>query len=208
MKTMNVIEVIRTHVRGVIDEIARILNRATKGRITPDMITWTGFLAHFVIGYYIVTGQLVYAAFLLVIFGLFDALDGSLARLQGVASSRGMFLDAVTDRFKEVILYVSMAWYLPAGSYGQILCVAACGVALSISYVKAKGESAIATSSLNNSHQAINHMFHDGLAAFEIRICIVAIGLLSGHIVAAVGVISVLGLITLYQRFVSVYKVL
>lgn len=205
---MDPIAATRTHIRSLIDQIAIVLNRVSNGRVTPDMVTWVGFLMHFAIGYYIVIGQLVTGAILLIIFGLFDALDGSLARLQNKASSRGMFLDAVTDRFKEVIVYASIAWYLPAGSNGQILCVVACGMALSISYVKAKGESAIATLKTNAQHQEINRMFHDGIAAFEVRIFVICVGLLTGQIVVAIALLVAVGFVTLVQRFIHVYRAL
>jgi CDP-diacylglycerol--glycerol-3-phosphate 3-phosphatidyltransferase len=205
---MNPIAVIRGYIRKGIEQLAVTLNTVTAGRLTPDMVTWTGFLAHFIIGYAIIVGNLGAAAVLLVIFGLFDTLDGSLARLQKVDSPRGMFLDAVTDRFKEVILYTTIAWYLlDKSEAGLVLAVLACGIALSISYVKAKGEAAIAATK-GGTHQAINKMFHDGLAAFEIRITILIFGLLFAQLPLALGIIVLLGGLTLTQRFLHVYRAL
>lgn len=205
---MDPIAVIRKYVRALINQLAVFLNKATRGRLTPDMVTWIGFIAHFAIAYFIITGSFAIAAVLLVVFGLFDTLDGSLARLQEVDSPRGMFLDAVTDRFKEVILYTAISWYLlDVSDVGLVLSVAACGVALSISYVKAKGESAIAATK-GGTHQAINRMFHDGLAAFEIRITLLVLGLAFGQLPFVLGVIVGLGLITLIQRFAHVYRTL
>ena len=205
---MDPISPIRSLIRKGITELAVVLNRVSHGSITPDMVTWAGFLAHFVVGYCIVQGNLGFAAVLLVIFGLFDTLDGSLARLQKIDSPRGMFLDASTDRFKEVIVYTAIAWYLlDSSEIGLVLSVLACGTALSISYVKAKGESAIATAR-GGAHQEINRMFHDGLAAFEIRITLLVIGLAFHQLPVVLGIIVGLGLLTLAQRFIQVYKAL
>jgi CDP-diacylglycerol---glycerol-3-phosphate 3-phosphatidyltransferase len=205
---MDPIAAIRKPIRRNIEHLAIALNGVTRGRVTPDMITWVGFTMHFVIAYYIMTGGLVVAAILLVIFGLFDTLDGSLARLQKIDSPRGMFLDAATDRLKEVILYTAAAWYLLGISdAGVVLSVLACGIALSISYVKAKGEAAFAANT-SLSHRDINQLFHDGLAAFEIRITLLALGLIIGNLPFALGLIVVLGGVTLVQRFVTVYRAL
>lgn len=205
---MDPIAVIRRYVRSAMQHLAVVLHRVSKGAITPDMVTWTGFAAHFLIGYAIIAGQLQIAAVLLLVFGLFDTLDGSLARLQKVDSPRGMFLDAATDRFKEVILYTSIAWYVVDDSHtAAVLAVLACGISLSISYVKAKGESAIAATK-GGTHQAINKMFHDGLAAFEIRMTTLIVGLLFNSLPLAVGCICAIGIITLSQRFLHVYRAL
>lgn len=203
---MDPIAPIRSLIRKGIVQIATVLNRVSHGSVTPDMVTWAGFLAHFVVGYCIVAGNLGLAAVLLVIFGLFDTLDGSLARLQKIDSPRGMFLDASTDRFKEVIVYTAIAWYLLGVSeVGAVLSVLACGIALSISYVKAKGESAVALTK-GGAHQEVNRMFHDGLAAFEIRITLLVIGLALNQLPFALSIIVALGLLTLVQRFVHVYR--
>lgn len=205
---MHPIATIRQGIRAGMSWFALFLHKLTNGRITPDAVTWVGFLAHFAIGYLIVVGDLVFAAALLFIFGLFDTLDGSLARLQKVDSPRGMFLDASTDRFKEVILYTAVAWYLlDKSEVGLVLSVLACGIALSISYVKAKGESAIALTE-GGTHRTINNMFHDGLAAFDIRILLLIVGLLLNQLPIVLGVIAAVGSVTLVQRFVHVYRAL
>lgn len=198
----------RKIIRSQIGRIAGALQTATKGRITPDMVTWTAFIAHFIVAYFIIMGDLQLAAVLLVIFGLFDTLDGSLARLQRVDSPRGMFIDAATDRFKEVLIYTAITWYLlDISDIGLVLSVLACGVALSISYVKAKGESAVVIAK-GGSHQTINRMFHDGFAAFEIRITLLVIGLVCNQLPLVLAMIVGLGIVTLSQRFYAVYKAL
>ena len=60
----------------------------------------------------IINNQLPQAALLLAVFGLFDTLDGELARLQGTESPQGAFLDSVTDRMKEILVYVGLAVWL------------------------------------------------------------------------------------------------
>lgn len=139
---MLIIDSIRQFFRSNIRKLAKILDKLSKGRLTPDTVTWVSVLAHLPIAVLIGYGQLEWAAVLLVFFGLFDVLDGELARLQQVASPRGMVLDASTDRIKEVLIYSGAAYYISqtAEAGWAWLAVAACGTTLTVSYIKAKGE--------------------------------------------------------------------
>src|SRR5476651_1257012 len=108
-------DTIRNLVRAQARIVAIFLDHATKGKLTPNMVTIAGLIAHIPIAWLIATGaHNLLAALLLVIFGLFDALDGELARTQKRASTSGMVLDASTDRMKETLLYIGVAYVLAA----------------------------------------------------------------------------------------------
>lgn len=207
---MKVIARIQNSVRSAMMYLARFINKVSRGRITPNSITWFGFLMHIPIALLIVDDQLVFAAILLTIFGLMDALDGALARVQNRSSSAGMLLDASTDRFKEVILYTAAAYHLTNYSQASwaFLAVLACGSAICVSYVKAKGESAIATSGKIIDHAKLNRLFSDGLASFDIRILIFIVGLLFGELVIALSAIATLAIMTAFLRLFKITKVL
>jgi phosphatidylglycerophosphate synthase len=89
------LDTIRNNVRKFMRSIARFLNTISGGKITPNMVTITSLVAHLPIAYFIATGSHFLAAGLLVVFGLMDALDGELARLQKKDSPAGM-LQALT----------------------------------------------------------------------------------------------------------------
>ncbi|HEX8350198.1 MAG TPA: CDP-alcohol phosphatidyltransferase family protein, partial [Hymenobacter sp.] len=91
------LDVLRSRTRAIMHVIAVGLNHATRGHVSPNAITIVGLLMHVPIAWLIAGGSNYWAAGLLVIFGLFDTLDGELARLQKSASSTGMLLDASTD---------------------------------------------------------------------------------------------------------------
>lgn len=200
----------RDGVRKVMRSIARALDKASGGRLTPNTITLLGFLMHVPIALLIAKEELVIAAVLLIVFGLMDTLDGELARLQGKSSSAGMLLDASTDRMKEVLLLSAAAYYMSATGDGKwaFIAVIACGAALCVSYVKAKGESAIATSGKKIDHAKLNRLFSDGLASFDIRMLIFVIGLLAGNVLAAVAVIAVLATYTAFFRLFKISRAL
>ncbi len=184
--------------------IARGLQRITGGRLSPNTVTLIGLTAHLPIALLIGGGYFWWAAALLTIFGLFDALDGELARLQQRANSSGMLLDATTDRIKEVLLYCGAAYALASGTNPALAvwAVAACGFSLCVSYVKAKGETAVTDSALSPSQ--INKLFQDGLLRFEVRMSILIIGLISGYLAISVAVIAVLAAYTTIERLVKI----
>lgn len=202
----SVIDPVRKLVRLFMTRVAKDLDKLSGGRISPNMITIVGLLSHIPIAWLIATNQYVLAAILLIIFGLFDTLDGSLARLQKRDSLTGMLLDASTDRFKEVMLYAGAAYsFISLGQpYAAVWAVIACGASLSVSYVKAKGETAVAKSKLTATE--VNRLFQDGLLRFEIRMFVLVIGLLSGRLILAVMVIAVLSTITALERLIKISR--
>jgi len=163
---------------------------------------------HLPIAYLIAIGSNLWAAILLVFFGLFDTLDGELARLQKRDSPSGMLLDASTDRIKEVILYSGAAYILAKGDHPTtaVWAVAACGASLSVSYIKAKGEAAIATSKQTFTHGELNYLLANGLMRFEIRMVLLIVGLLVNRLLYAIIVIAILSSFTALQRLIFITR--
>lgn len=205
-----VIDKIRQAVRRVVRVIARGLNKATGGQLRPNTVTIFGLLMHLPIAFLIVADYWVAAGLLLIFFGLFDALDGELARLQDRVTNNGGFLDASTDRMKEVILYTAAAYWLALGDNPAYAAwaVAACGASICVSYVKAKGEAVIAASGKKLPYPVLNKLFADGLLPFEVRMALLAAGLLSGYLVWAIAIIAVLSTYTALQRMTIISKAL
>lgn len=206
-----VIEVIRLAVRSGMRHIARWIHRVTQGRINPDVVTIVGLVMHLPIALLIATGDYnVLAAVLLIVFGLFDTLDGELARLQERSGPRGMLLDASTDRMKETLLYAGAAYAFALSDHPATAAwaAAACGASLCVSYVKAKGEAAVAASKKNLSHHELNLLFKDGLLTFELRMAALVVGLLFDQLVIAVAFIAVLATYTALQRLATISKAL
>lgn len=187
--------------------IAQWLNKVTGGRLRPNTVTVVGVVMHIPIAVLIAFGYFIPAAILLIIFGLFDALDGELARLQKRASQQGMLLDASTDRMKEVLLYTGAAYALALGDVPELaaLAVLACGASLCVSYIKAKGEAAIA-SKKSVPHHELNRLFSDGFARFEVRMAILVIGLLAHQLAIAVALIAILATYTALWRLVVISR--
>lgn len=199
-------EQIRNGVRTFMQHVAVGLDKLSGGRISPDAVTLVGLVMHLPIAYLIATQHFYWAAGLLVVFGLFDSLDGALARLQHKASPAGMLLDASTDRMKEVMLYAGAAYSMVGvGRPGMtVWAVIACGASLCVSYVKAKGETAVAGGKL--SANEVNRLFQDGLARFEVRMFVLILGLLSGRVILAVIIIALLSTYTAFERLIKISR--
>jgi len=195
------IDIIRNAIKALMSALAITLNKATGGKLSADVITLIGLFSHIPIAWLIAIQKNYLAAGLLVFFGLFDSVDGALARAQKKSSSRGMLLDASTDRIKEVILYIGASSALVASGYAGWAgwAVAACGASLVVSYVKAKGETAISDKKLSPSD--INRIFADGIMRFEIRMFVLIVGLLTNTLRYALVFIAVTSALTAIGRF-------
>lgn len=198
----------RTSVRRITHRIAKQLNTLSHGKLSPNSITYIGLVMHLPIAWLIAEGYFGYAALGLVIFGLFDTLDGELARLQNRASAAGMVLDASTDRMKEVLLYCGAAFALiqQGNEFYAVWAVAACGASLCVSYVKAKGETAVKDRDLT-PHQ-INRLFQDGLLRFEVRMFLLVVGLLTNELAVVLVIITILSVYTALDRLRRIARAL
>jgi len=188
----------RTHIRT----IAHWLNSVSGGKLKPNTVTTVGVAMHLPIAILIAEHELLWAAVLLVFFGLFDTLDGELARIQHTASNRGMLYDAATDRIKEILLYSGIAYALTTSHQARWAFVAAtaCGASITVSFIKAKGEAALALQQNVTDHHALNYHFKAGLAPFEVRMTILVLGLLSNQLLAATVLIAVLASVNIWSR--------
>lgn len=200
-------ESIKNFVRGIMTHIAGFIDYWSKGRIKPAHITALSLAGHIPIAWALVECRPVLAGVLLIIFGLMDALDGALARVQKSASLNGMFFDAVSDRIKEAIIYSALIVYvdkhIEASLAWQVVAVAVTSVL--VSYVKAKGEMALAEQGVKNA-QKLNREFSVGFASYEVRMTILVAALLFGFVEYAIPLLLALNLITIAERFLVISK--
>jgi len=201
------IEDIRQAFKRAIRSLAIPLDKYSRGKITPNMVTWFGLVMHVPIAWLIATQHNIWAAVLLVIFGLFDTLDGQLAQVQNRTSATGMLFDSVTDRMKEILIYIGAAYGIIAGTgrpYLAVWAVAACGCSLLTSYINAWGDAVMAKYPAKREAHTANKAFRGGLFPFEIRMAILVVGLLSGWVTLAVIVLAIGAAYTALSRLARV----
>ncbi len=195
-------------VRSVMQStIAPYVNRLTKGRLTPNTVTLVSFGMHVPIAYLIATSNNLWAAILLIVFGLLDALDGALARTQGTTSPQGVFLDSTTDRMKEILIYIGAAYAIVLDSghaYFAAWAIAACGCSLLTSYINAWGDAVM--SKYKISKHTMNKSFRGGLFPFQVRMFVIVVGLLTGQLSWAVIIVAVGAAYTVLVRMLGVFS--
>lgn len=186
--------------------VALWANSISGGAITPNQITIASLVLHVPIFLAIVAGYDWAAALMIVVFGLLDSVDGELARIQGRESKAGMLLDASTDRMKESIIFMALTYRfaIEDNPWAVLAAVVAITGSMSVSYIKAKGETALLDTKL--SAQEINRIFQSGLMRYEIRMAVLVLGLLIGRIELAVVLIALLAWATAVYRLVVISR--
>ena len=184
---------LRTQVDRGLTPIGRSL---VKTGITPDVITVIGIVMSGVAAVTIGAGYLRVGFLFLLLTAIPDALDGAVARAAGTGSKRGAYFDSVSDRLTDGMLFGGVAWYLASTEPGRIMMlpVAIMGLAMFISYQRAKAES-------------LGWDAKGGIMERAERIVVLAFALLFPELlIATLWVMLVLTAITAVQRFVKVWK--
>ena len=130
---------VRRSFRWFIDPITTIL---MKTGITPNTLTVMGALVNGGVGVLAATGNLTLAGIVLLVSGLFDALDGALARRIGITSKFGAFLDSTLDRYSEAFVLGGVLVYAQGRGLAleELLAYVTLAGALLISYTRARAE--------------------------------------------------------------------
>ena len=111
-------------------------------RINPNQLTFLGFVMSIATAYAYSKGRFGIAGVILIIAGLFDMMDGLVARSADAVTPFGAFFDSIMDRYSDLILYLGLAvWYGREGrmTYLVLVGVVMIGSVLT-SYARARSE--------------------------------------------------------------------
>ncbi len=128
---------IRRRTKGLLEYIASPLARAG---VSPNLLTLCGLLATFMVAGLLGLGHERLAGLLLIPVGLFDALDGALARMTGRATPFGAFFDSTLDRFAEIALYLGLLYLYRGSTLETLLIYLTITGSLMVSYARARAE--------------------------------------------------------------------
>ena len=133
----------RGSVSWILDPVGCWLFRAGIG---PDAITLTGTLGMVASAlWFFPRDQLLAGAVAVLVFALFDLLDGAVARARGHGTPFGTVLDATCDRIADGAVFAGLTWWCFEVAGDRPLAVAAlfCLVSAQVfSYIKARAEAA------------------------------------------------------------------
>lgn len=137
--------------------IYTLINPIIKGMIkmgiTPNMVTTIGFVGNVVAAFlFIHASQLTpismgfswigWGGAILLFSGLFDMMDGRLARLGNMSTTFGAFWDSTLDRYSELFSLFGITLYLmtASGIWAGVITFLALVGSIMVSYVRARAE--------------------------------------------------------------------
>lgn len=131
---------LRARFKGILDPIGAFLNRLG---LKPNTVTLLGLVGNTVGAIFLAKGNMTVGGILILLMGPIDALDGTMARLRGEPGEFGAFVDSVTDRYSELVIFGGLLfYYLQQGEWVPALLayLAAAGSVL-VSYTRARAQS-------------------------------------------------------------------
>ncbi|HMH34480.1 MAG TPA: DUF4833 domain-containing protein [Puia sp.] len=141
---------------GLQQGIYTIINPLVRGLIrlglTPNMVTTIGLSLNIGVAIVFIAGgeegnrgdlsYVGWAGALILFAGLFDMLDGQVARLGNMSSAFGALYDSVLDRYSELFMFLGICYYLVAHHYfiGSLIAFIALIGSMMVSYTRARAE--------------------------------------------------------------------
>ena len=166
--------------------------------VNPNTLTILGLLISIVAAIFFAMGEVLAGGSLLLFSGLFDVLDGAVARENGRTTRFGGFLDSVCDRFADAAIligamYGGLTSFPPFPDWfpGSLAIVGS----FMVSYTRARAEAAGAAASV-------------GIGERAVRMVILILGAFLNMVNWAVLLVIVISFITVFQRIVFVRSTL
>jgi CDP-diacylglycerol---glycerol-3-phosphate 3-phosphatidyltransferase len=163
--------------------------------ITPNILTFMGFVINLVAAYIFAYGYFRWAACVIIFAGLFDLLDGRVARISNRVTPFGGFLDSVLDRYSDLSLLIGLLvfygrinrfWYVTLVAVGMIGSVM-------VSYTRARAENLIPSCKV-------------GFLERPERVVLFIIGALFDRMAPVLWIIAILSNLTVIHRVVHTWR--
>ena len=173
---------------------ARLLS---KMGLSPNILTLLGLALAGGSAYLISTGHFLVGGLVLLASGVFDILDGALARVTHRITPFGAVLDSIADRIAEAgVLLGLMVFYLnPVQKPELILVYLTLTGSVLVSYLRARGE-------------ALGVQYSGGVMTRPERLLLLVLGLMINQVPIVLGIIVALTFLTSGQRLLYIWKAL
>jgi CDP-diacylglycerol--glycerol-3-phosphate 3-phosphatidyltransferase len=177
------------------NKIIRLIVRGLAlSKINPNVLTFLGLLINMAAAAFLAVGSFRTAGLVIIFAGLFDMVDGRVARETNQVTRFGGFFDSVLDRYSDLGLLVGLLVYYGAinrPSY-VVLTSVVMTASVMISYTRTRAENIIPTCKV-------------GFLERPERIVLLIIGALFDRMVPVLWVIAVLGNLTVIHRMIFTY---
>jgi CDP-diacylglycerol--glycerol-3-phosphate 3-phosphatidyltransferase len=164
-------------------------------KINPNVLTFLGLVINIVAAAFLAVGSFRIAGAVIVFAGLFDMVDGRVARETNQVTRFGGFFDSVLDRYSDLALLVGLLVYygtINRPSY-VVLTAVVMTASVMISYTRTRAENIIPSCKV-------------GFLERPERIVLFIIGALFDRMAPVLWVIAVLGNLTVVHRMIFTYQ--
>jgi len=175
--------------------MGRIAHALHRLGITPNALTYSGFLLTAITALFLANGMFRWGGILLLVAAFFDMLDGAVARFTEQMSTFGAFLDSTLDRYSESVTFLAMAYFYsqrPSTRTELVLIIVILVGSLMVSYTKARAE-------------ALQVECKAGILQRPERVVLLILGLLVGWLQPVLWLMAILTNFTACQRIYEVY---
>jgi CDP-diacylglycerol--glycerol-3-phosphate 3-phosphatidyltransferase len=175
--------------------IMLIVRGLALAHIHPNVLTFIGLLINIVAAVLLAAGKFFTAALVIIAAGIFDMVDGRVARETNRVTRFGGFFDSVLDRYSDLALLMGLlVYYASIGRFFYVVLTAVVMTAsVMVSYTRSRAENTIPLCKV-------------GFMERPERIVLLIIGALADRMAAVLWVIAVLGNITVIQRMFYTYQ--
>jgi CDP-diacylglycerol--glycerol-3-phosphate 3-phosphatidyltransferase len=178
------------------NKIIRLIVRGLAlSKINPNVLTFLGLVINAVAATFLAMGQFRKAGFIIIFAGLFDMVDGRVARETNQVTRFGAFFDSVLDRYSDLALLIGLLVYYGTISrpFYVVLTAIVMAASVMISYSRSRAENIIPTCKV-------------GFLERPERVVLLIIGALFDRMAPVLWVIAVLGNITVIHRMIFTYQ--
>jgi len=189
---MNRVHQISERLHHIAEPAARLV---AKTGIPPNAVTLFGFVLNAGTAWLLATGHFLIGGFLVLFAGVFDLLDGALARVTGKGTIFGALLDSTIDRYSEAVLLFGLLIYFARrdDTTEVILIFAAIAGSMLISYIRARAE-------------GLGLDAEVGIMRRTMRVCTLALGLLINQVLIFLWILAILTHFTAWHRLFYVWR--
>jgi CDP-diacylglycerol--glycerol-3-phosphate 3-phosphatidyltransferase len=161
--------------------------------VKPNILTFSGVIGTLIGSYFVAKGQLTLGGLIIMAMGPLDFLDGAVARSMGEPEAFGAFVDSVSDRYIELMIYGSLLWFYVSGDnmIGAVLTFFAASGSVLVSYVRARA-------------QSLGYDTKIGILTRVERFVIIGPTIIFRYPIVGVAIVAVFANITAFQRIFHV----
>ena len=177
---------------AIIDRIVRWL---ALSKIHPNVLTFIGLLINVGAAWLFAVGSFRWAGVVVICAGLFDMVDGRVARATKQVTRFGGFFDSVIDRYSDLGLYMGLlVYYASINRFFYIVLTAIVMTgSVMVSYSRARAENTIPKCKV-------------GFLERPERIVLIIIGALTERMAPVLWVIAVLSNLTVIHRMIYTWQ--